>query len=108
MVDSNKRSILVLGGTGRVGGSTVRAMRSLAVENGWDMEVIVGGRKEANFQQALARWATLEQRPEGPSAYPDVRFVNVDLGDETGLHRTMASLRPDLIIHTAGVCVRCM
>eukprot|EP00952_Eustigmatos_sp_NYUAD-ZCMA_P001858 8317-Eustigmatos_ZCMA.PRE.1 len=49
-VDGNDRHILVLGGSGRVGGSTVRAMRVLGAEQGWKVSITVGGRKEQHFE----------------------------------------------------------
>lgn len=42
--------VIVVGGSGRVGGSTVRALRQLA---GADVEIVVGGRSEKNFRSSV-------------------------------------------------------
>lgn len=42
--------VIVIGGSGRVGGSTVRALRQLA---GPDVELLVGGRSEENFLKSI-------------------------------------------------------
>lgn len=42
--------IIVIGGSGRVGGSTVRALRELA---GPRVELVVGGRSENNFLKSV-------------------------------------------------------
>lgn len=42
--------VIVVGGSGRVGGSTVRALRQLA---GPDLQLAVGGRSERNFVKSV-------------------------------------------------------
>lgn len=42
--------VIVIGGSGRVGGSTVRALRQLA---GPDLELVVGGRCKRNFESSV-------------------------------------------------------
>lgn len=42
--------VIVIGGSGRVGGSTVRALRQLA---GPDLQLAVGGRSERNFVKSV-------------------------------------------------------
>lgn len=50
-VGYNKHAkVLVIGGSGRVGGSTVRALRQLA---GPDLQLAVGGRSERNFVKSV-------------------------------------------------------
>lgn len=46
----NGAKVLVIGGSGRVGGSTVRALRQLA---GPDLQLTVGGRSERNFVKSV-------------------------------------------------------
>lgn len=56
--------VIVIGGSGRVGGSTVRALRRLA---GPDTEIVVGGRSERNFEKSV-------QVPYGDRGWHVVRF----------------------------------
>lgn len=46
----NHAKVLVIGGSGRVGGSTVRALRQLAGPN---LQLAVGGRSERNFAKSV-------------------------------------------------------
>lgn len=46
----NHAKVLVVGGSGRVGGSTVRALRQLAGPN---LQLTVGGRSERNFVKSV-------------------------------------------------------
>lgn len=48
--DDRSAKVIVIGGSGRVGGSTVRALRRLA---GPRVELLVGGRSEANFRRSV-------------------------------------------------------
>ncbi len=93
--------MLVVGGTGRVGGSTVRALKALgrtAPAGLPPLALSVGGRSPENFELAKARWASLD-----PShAYGDVGFVGLDHEDPSALQAALAAAKPDLIIHTAG------
>ncbi|CAM9306216.1 unnamed protein product, partial [Ectocarpus sp. 8 AP-2014] len=83
--------VIVVGGSGRVGGSTVRALRQLA---GPGLELLVGGRSQRNF-----RWRTLPGADEGYD-YSDVTFVELDLGDAASLASALDGC--DLVVHTAG------
>ncbi len=96
---AEKKRILVIGATGRVGGSTVRALRKLP---GWgpNSVISVGGRSEAKFAKAKERWASLSQTVV--EAFDDVDFVALDHEDRVGLLAVLTNHRFDLIIHTAG------
>ena len=94
----NKR-MLIIGGSGRVGGSTVRALRQIGRERGWNLQTDVGGRNEANYQKAKARWINEFQTGDD---YDDVGFVALDHEDPSGLKAILSKHKPDLIIHTAG------
>ncbi|CAN0575179.1 unnamed protein product, partial [Ectocarpus sp. 12 AP-2014] len=85
-----------VGGSGRVGGSTVRALRQLA---GPDLELLVGGRSQRNFVKSVERWRTLPGADEGYD-YSDVKFVELDLGDAASLASALNGC--DLVVHTAG------
>ncbi|CAM9910938.1 unnamed protein product [Ectocarpus sp. 12 AP-2014] len=88
--------VIVVGGSGRGGGSTVRALRQLA---GPDLELLVGGRSQRNFVKSVERWRTLPGADEGYD-YSDVKFVELDLGDAASLASALNGC--DLVVHTAG------
>ena len=98
---TSQKRILVIGATGRVGGSTVRALRKLP---GWGTSSVisVGGRSSTKFEQAKKRWVSLGARKNEKDTYEDVGFVALDHEDRVGLLAALANHRPDLIIHTAG------
>lgn len=87
---------LVIGGNGRVGGSTVRWLLQLASEAGEPLEVAIGGRSQANFVQSLKR---LEAKLPSDTA-PRVSFRELDLGDHESLLRALEGV--DICVHTAG------
>lgn len=113
----------MVGGTGRVGGSTIRALRasspsSLSRALGKattplpPLALSVGGRSPENFDKAKARWTALDSKKGlgGESVvvddYADVGFCALDHeGDPAAMRAAIAAARPDLIIHTAGGCV---
>ncbi|KAJ8614484.1 hypothetical protein CTAYLR_000876, partial [Chrysophaeum taylorii] len=83
-------SVLVLGGSGRVGGSTVRWLDEFAKAEGAALKLRVGGRSVSNFERMRSRWPSLAQ----------VEFVEVDINDEASLDCAMREC--DLVVHTAG------
>ncbi|CAN0466567.1 unnamed protein product [Ascophyllum nodosum] len=87
--------IMVVGGSGRVGGSTVRALRQLAP----NIELVVGGRSERNFAKSVQRWRTLPGAEDGYD-YSDITFRALDLTDEASIANALAGC--DLVVHTAG------
>ncbi len=101
LTPSAQKRILVIGATGRVGGSTVRALRKLP---GWGTSslISVGGRSSTKFEQAKQRWISLGAKKNEKDTYEDVGFVALDHEDRVGLLAALANHRPDLIIHTAG------
>jgi saccharopine dehydrogenase-like NADP-dependent oxidoreductase len=78
---------LVIGGSGRVGGSTVRQL----CENG--VRVSIGGRSKANFE----RW---QRRRHRSHESDDVDFVEVDAFDFDSVVRAVADY--DVVVHTGG------
>lgn len=109
--------MLVVGGTGRVGGSTLRALRALGGGKSTTTPLLpplalsVGGRSLQNFDKAKARWTALDSkwRLDGGEVedYADVGFFVLDHeGDPEALRAAIAAARPDLIIHTAGAWMR--
>ena len=85
--------VLVVGGSGRVGGSTLRWLERLsrgAVAGASPLRLASGGRSIARFQAAQRR---LNQ--------PDLAFVDVDLGHS--VEKLSAAVRgAQLVVHTAG------
>lgn len=94
-VGSNVK-VVVIGGSGRVGGSTVRALRRLA---GPGAEIVVGGRSKSNFLSSVKRWRTLASGTEDYD-YSDIAFCELDLGDTGSLASALSGC--DLVVHTAG------
>lgn len=81
--------VLVVGGSGRVGASTVRWLHDLSSRSGSPLRIAVGGRSEESFASTRARL------PAG------VEFVPVDLdGGDAGLLDAVSGR--SLIVHTAG------
>lgn len=79
--------VLVVGGSGRVGGSTARWLSKLSP----DLQVAVGGRNQQTFEQARAR----------SGLPPACQFACVDLdGGDEALAESVSGY--DLIVHTAG------
>eukprot|EP00904_Undaria_pinnatifida_P012410 jgi/Undpi1/829/HiC_scaffold_10.g04293.m1 len=95
-VAAQDTKVVVIGGSGRVGGSTVRALRQLLGPN---VELVVGGRSERNFVKSVERWRTLPGAPVGCD-YSDVKFSQIDLEDAPSLAKALAGC--DLVVHTAG------
>ncbi|CAL5437956.1 unnamed protein product [Camellia sinensis] len=76
--------VLILGGTGRVGGSTATALSALCP----DLRIVVGGR---NKEKGAARVAQLGKNSE---------FAEVNIDDMESLEETLHDA--DLVVHTAG------
>lgn len=75
--------VIVIGGSGRVGGSTVRALRELGGPN---LELVVGGRSERNFNKSV------EVRQTARVCSPTLLTAHADY-DTTVLYRTGQHLR---------------
>lgn len=78
------RSALVVGGSGRVGGSTVRWLHKLDPS----LKLAIGGRRKSSFDETRSRL------PD------DCEFVSLDLNDYASLERAVAG--HSLVVHTAG------
>ena len=82
--------ILVVGGNGRVGASTVKWLDILSKRNNMNAKLAIGGRSAANFASTKERLGL-----------PDVDFTPVDL--DGGLAAlTSAVSGASLVVHTAG------
>ncbi|KAE8687179.1 Saccharopine dehydrogenase isoform 2 [Hibiscus syriacus] len=76
--------VLVLGGTGRVGGSTATALSKLCP----DLRIVVGGR---NREKGASMVATLGKNSE---------FAEVDVNNKDSLEAALSDA--DLVVHAAG------
>ena len=86
------KRVLVVGGSGRVGASTVRWIDRLAKAEQLPVELAVGGRRQASFDAAAKRL--------GAKGVDDIKFVQLDLDDAASLERAVAGR--SLVVHTAG------
>ena len=85
--------VLVVGGSGRVGGSTVRWMHELSKREGAPLRIAVGGRSKASF-------ASLQRRLVRAGG-PQVDFLSIDV-DGPKEQLVDAVERHKLVVHTAG------
>ena len=83
--------VLVVGGSGRVGGSTVRWLRTLSSRENLPLTIAVGGRSRRSFERAVAAGVVP----------PGVEFVEVDVdGPPSALDAAVDGC--NLVVHTAG------
>jgi hypothetical protein len=99
-------NILVVGGSGRVGGSTVRWLDTLSSRQSLRTKLTVGGRKLESFEAAIRNDVI-------PSKGVDFLSLDID-GDESILRQTLARWKEEagsspsnidsrcLVVHTAG------
>ena len=83
------KRVLVIGGSGRVGGSAVRALT--CGQGGIELNVDIGGRSEIKYHEIIARHNLYKNR---------VGFRFVDIHDEASLLRALPGY--DLVVNTAG------
>ena len=86
------KRVLVVGGSGRVGASTVRWINKLANAEHVPVELAIGGRRRASFDAAAKRL--------GAKGVDAIKFVQLDLDDAASLERAVAGR--SLVVHTAG------
>lgn len=87
----NKR-VLVVGGSGRVGGSVVtQLIQRKSV-------VVVGGTSQDRFQVAQERWRRLF--PQCDRSLSEVTFVSIDRDDKASVAAKLCDF--DLVVNTAG------
>ena len=88
--------VLVVGGSGRVGASTVRWLDKLSRRNGTPLTIAVGGRDAASFERTRARLAQ-----QGMVGAGELSFAPIDLdGGAAALSAAVAGA--SLVVHTAG------
>lgn len=90
-------NILIVGASGRVGGSAMQAIRNKRYA-GFPTKVSVGGRKRATWE-SYKNAKTLDGIvPQ----FADVEFIEMDITKEEDIETHVASGKYDLVIHTAG------
>jgi NAD(P)-dependent dehydrogenase (short-subunit alcohol dehydrogenase family) len=87
-VNSTPKRVLVLGGSGRVGGSAVRALSQL---NGFQVDI--GGRSIQNWQNYVKRAGMMSDTQRN-------RFKQIDITDSAALESLVGFY--DIVVHTAG------
>jgi len=95
---SSKR-VLVVGGSGRVGGSVVCQLTK------HNAIVVVGGKKLESFQQSQARWKELF--PTFADNFDSIPFHSINREDATSIANILleaekSEQKIDLVVHTAG------
>lgn len=94
-------NVLVVGGSGRVGGSTVRWLKTLSDRQQNPVTITVGGRRNESYQAAIRNKVI-------PS---EVDFLSMDIdGDESVLKRTLEQWKSSkndeeggcMVVHTGG------
>jgi hypothetical protein len=94
-------NVLVVGGSGRVGGSTVRWLKTLSDRQQNPVTITVGGRRNESYQAAIRNKVI-------PS---EVNFLSMDIdGDESVLKRTLEQWKSStnekeggcMAVHTGG------
>ena len=92
VVASSPRSVLVVGGSGRVGASTVRWLHKLAAKEELPLSLAIGGRRRDSFDTAAERLRGL--------GVGQLEFVPLDLEDPATLAAAVKGR--SLVVHTAG------
>lgn len=87
---SQPKQVLVVGGSGRVGGSAVRSLLNFYQDR---VNVHVGGRK-------LKNWESYKRDHRNIPALNSVEFQSVDIRNARQLDRIVPKF--DLVVHTAG------
>ena len=92
---SHSLNVLIVGGSGRVGLSTLNELRKLAttelLTSSLPITFTIGCRTKSSFNRAKAR---------KPASVGDASFIPCDVTDPSSLNRACANM--DLVIHTAG------
>lgn len=87
-------SAIVVGGSGRVGGSTVRWLHKLTEREGTPIRLALGGRSSSSFKAACRRMEQLGMDTR------ELEFVQMDLDDPSSVAAAVNGR--SLCIHTAG------
>jgi len=89
-----QKKVLVVGGSGRVGGSVVTQL----VKRG--AKVTVGGTNLQSFQRSKERWQKMFE--ENANEISDTNFVVLNRESADSVSRVLGNDSYDLVVHTAG------
>ena len=89
ILTSTKKSFIVFGGSGRVGGSCVKSILNLNK----DHDVTIVGRSNDNYNKILQRINRNEN---------EVKFINCDINNELLVRNVLNNKKYDCVINTAG------
>eukprot|EP00961_Rhodomonas_salina_P077583 1040593-Rhodomonas_salina.1 len=100
-VEGQRKKVLVVGGTGRVGGSTARFILEFGDEEGIKTDVVLAGRSAEKYSRSRNRILSRQgSGGEGEDWTDRIMFAEVNYEDEVQLKQAVAE--SDLVIHTAG------
>lgn len=94
MNNENEQRVLVLGGTGRVGTETIKALTRISPA---PLSISVAGRNKARGAKICHNLTQAKEAPNYPIRY---NFYEMDINEESVLRTAVES--HDLVIHTAG------
>jgi len=97
--ETTEKKVFLIGGTGRVGASTLRWLIVMGREEKLSIRVVVGGRNKDNFLESMGRLQNCFGLDPG-IVEKQVTFERVDYKDATVLEAAIKGC--DLVIHTAG------
>ena len=104
---SQTKKVLIIGGSGRVGGSAVRALFQQSYKNDGtqSLKLTVAGRSTNNWDSTASRLTNIVDRCKDESfrrhsISEAINFISLDIYSETELEKVIPFY--DVIIHTAG------
>ena len=97
---ASRPRVLVVGGNGRVGGSTAKHLLTLSSEDGAPVEVILGGRSVPSFEDSRGRIRQQLLKEGYPNC--ELTFCAVDLDKPESIFRVLEECRVCCVVHTAG------
>lgn len=86
------KHILVVGGSGRVGGSVVTQL----IKRG--ATVTVGGTNRESFEVSKARWGQMFESIDTNA----IQYSSLDRENQESISSVLREISPDLVVHTAG------
>ena len=97
------RRVLVVGGNGRVGGSTAKYLHLLSTSSGESpVELVLGGRSKETFKMSKQR-ILRQLADDSVKDLPSIEFQELDLDGPVGsLEEALQQCKAKCVVHTAG------
>mmetsp|Transcript_28817 Transcript_28817/g.64428 ORF Transcript_28817/g.64428 Transcript_28817/m.64428 type:complete len:333 (-) Transcript_28817:39-1037(-) len=97
------RRVLVVGGNGRVGGSTAKYLHLLSTSSGESpVELVLGGRSKETFKMSKQR-ILRQLADDSVKDLPSIEFQELDLDGPAGsLEEALQQCKAKCVVHTAG------